>query len=139
MPTTPGKPTKLDKQLALFHDRPEVGVVFSRRSLIDEMGNQLSQAASPPPSRGRILDRMFVQNHVCFSSAIVRRMVLTHVGAFDPEWDLAIDFDLWLRVAKHYEFDFVNEELGEVPHRAWELVEKGRRPRRYGSLHHAPR
>jgi hypothetical protein len=54
---------------------------------------------------------MFVQNFVCFSSAVVRRAVFSHVGAFDPQWDLAIDYDLWLRVAKHYRFDFVDEEL----------------------------
>jgi hypothetical protein len=54
---------------------------------------------------------MFVQNHICFSSAIVRRIVFSHVGSFDPQWDLAVDFDLWLRVARHYEFDFVSEEL----------------------------
>jgi hypothetical protein len=52
-----------------------------------------------------------VQNFVCFSSAVVRREVFSHVGAFDPQWDLAIDYDLWLRVAKHHSFDFVNEEL----------------------------
>jgi hypothetical protein len=40
-----------------------------------------------------------------------RRAVFAHVGRFDPQWDLAIDFDLWLRVAKHHGFDFVDEEL----------------------------
>ena len=52
-----------------------------------------------------------MQNFVCFSSAVVRRGVFEHVGQFDPQWDLAIDYDLWLRVAKHYAFDFVDEEL----------------------------
>ena len=82
---------------------------------------------------------MFVQNFVCFSSAVVRRIVFSHVGAFDPQWDLAIDFDLWLRVAKHYEFDFVDEELVRYRTGHGNLSKKRRRPRRYGSLHHAPR
>jgi glycosyltransferase involved in cell wall biosynthesis len=105
------EPSKLEKQLALFQDRPEVGVVYSRRSLMDESGQALPQSRPAMPPRGRILEQMFVQNHVCFSSAVVRRIVFSHVGAFDPEWDLAIDYDLWLRVARHYEFDFVDEEL----------------------------
>jgi hypothetical protein len=54
---------------------------------------------------------MFVQNFVCFSSAVVRREVFAHVGRFDPQWDLAIDYDLWLRVARHHRFDYVDEEL----------------------------
>jgi glycosyltransferase involved in cell wall biosynthesis len=105
------EPTKLDKQLALFRDRPEVGVVFCRRSLIDEQGNVNAARPSPLPPRGRVLPAMFVQNFVCFSSVVVRRAVFSHVGAFDPQWDLAIDYDLWLRVARHHGFDFVDEEL----------------------------
>ena len=54
---------------------------------------------------------MFAQNFVCFSSAMVRREVFARVGRFDPQWDLAIDYDLWLRVAEHYTFEFVDEEL----------------------------
>jgi glycosyltransferase involved in cell wall biosynthesis len=119
------EPTKLEKQLAVFRDNPGVGVVFCRRSLIDESGRALVGPAvpataktagtagptSPPLPRGRVLPAMFVQNFVCFSSAVVRREVFAHVGRFDPQWDLAIDFDLWLRVARHHGFDFVDEEL----------------------------
>jgi glycosyltransferase involved in cell wall biosynthesis len=108
-------PTKLEKQLAVFRDNPDVGVVFCRRSLIDEKGTsivrQAGMPAPPKPPRGRVLPAMFVQNFVCFSSAVVRREVFSHVGRFDPQWDLAIDFDLWLRVARRHGFDFVDEEL----------------------------
>jgi glycosyltransferase involved in cell wall biosynthesis len=103
------QPTKLEKQLARF--RGDVGVVYCRRSLMDEEGRPLSQKPSPAPPTGRVLTPMFVQNFVCFSSVIVRREVFSAVGAFDPEWDLAIDYDLWLRVARGFGFDFVDEEL----------------------------
>jgi glycosyltransferase involved in cell wall biosynthesis len=108
------QPSKLHKQLALFEGRPELAVVFCRRTLIDESGHPLPvpPAPSPPqPPRGRVLAELLVRNFVCFSSAVVRRDVLSHVGRFDPDWDLAIDYDLWLRVARFYEFDFVDEEL----------------------------
>ena len=103
-------PTKLEQQLALFK-RPEVGVVFCRRMLMDESGSLLPAKPSLPPPCGHVLPRMFTQNFVCFSSCVVRREVFSHVGRFDPQWDLAIDYDLWLRVAKHHEFAFVDEEL----------------------------
>ncbi|MBA4063457.1 MAG: family 2 glycosyl transferase [Isosphaera sp.] len=105
------EPTKLAKQLALLDADPAVGVVFCRRTLMDEAGNPLPPPTVPPPPRGRVLDAMFVQNFVCFSSAVVRREVLSHVGAFDPQWDLAVDYDLWLRVARHHAFDYVDEPL----------------------------
>ena len=105
------KPTKLERQLAVFREKPDVGVVFCRRSLIDESGNRLPPLPPSSPPRGRVLTEMFVQNFVCFSSVVVRREVFSHVGRFDPRWDLAIDYDLWLRVARHHAFDYVDEEL----------------------------
>jgi hypothetical protein len=54
---------------------------------------------------------LFLNNAVCFSSVMVRRAVFDQVGAFDPEFDLAIDYDLWLRVARHWQFACVNEPL----------------------------
>ncbi len=103
------KPTKLAKQLALLRD--DVGVVFCGRELIDETGSLLAKQPIANPPTGRELDAMFVQNFVCFSSAMVRRQVFERVGRFDPLWDLAIDFDLWLRVAKHSSFAYVPEPL----------------------------
>lgn len=104
-------PAKLEKQLALFEGRPEIGVVYCRRKLMDEEGKILPAKPQAALHRGRVLTEMFVQNFVCFSSAMVRRRVFEHVGSFDPLWDLSIDYDLWLRVAKHHGLDFVDEEL----------------------------
>ncbi|QJW96466.1 GT2 family glycosyltransferase [Frigoriglobus tundricola] len=105
------EPTKLEKQLAVFDRHPDVGVVFSRRALMDETGRPIAIKAPIEPYRGRVLPHLFTQNFVCFSSAVVRRHVLSHVGRFDPQWDLAIDYDLWLRIAKFHRFEFVDEVL----------------------------
>lgn len=104
------RPTKLEKQLLLLRQNSAVGVCFCRRSLIDESGCPLPGNDLPAP-RGVVLEELFLRNFICFSSVMVRRQVFDHVGGFDPEWDLAIDYDLWLRVARHYEFDFVDEPL----------------------------
>jgi glycosyltransferase involved in cell wall biosynthesis len=103
--------TKLDKQLAVFAAKPEVGVVFCLRSLMDETGCPLPPKPVGEPPRGSVLAELFTQNFVCFSSCVVKREVFSHIGAFDPQWDLAIDYDLWLRVAKFYAFDYVAEPL----------------------------
>ena len=102
-------PTKLERQLPLFAD-PAVGVVHCGRAVIDEDGRPVDRPAPPGP-RGRVLGPLFVYNSVCFSSVIVRRAVFSHVGGFDAFWDLAIDYDFWLRVASHYAFDTVDEAL----------------------------
>jgi hypothetical protein len=61
---------------------------------------------------------------------MVRRSVFEHVGAFDPQFDLAIDYDLWLRVARHYEFVSIDEPLvryrtghGNLSKKLWDRVD----------------
>jgi glycosyltransferase involved in cell wall biosynthesis len=102
-------PTKLGRQLSLFADL-SVGVVYSRRALMDAAGNEIS-TPTWNPTRGHIYDVLLVQNPICFSSVVVRRSVFEAVGMFDPSLPLAIDYDLWLRVARHFEFDYVDEPL----------------------------
>lgn len=104
------EPTKLEKQLPLF-DAPEVGVAFCARSLMDEEGRALPTRDPAAPPTGFVLPQMFTQNFVCFSSCVVRREALAHVGGFGAQWDLAIDYDFWLRVASHYKFAHANEQL----------------------------
>jgi glycosyltransferase involved in cell wall biosynthesis len=103
-------PTKLEKQVALFVADPCLGVVYSRRQLIDEQGRQL-HFPQPHLPRGQVLADMFRQNFICFSSAVVRRDILDQVGMFDTNLALAIDYDLWLRVAQRFPFDYVDEPL----------------------------
>jgi len=103
-------PTKLEKQLALFADNPALAVVYSRRVLIDEQGRHLQFQQADLP-RGNVLAAMFRNNFLCFSSAVVRREVLEEVGLFDENLALAIDYDLWLRIARRNPFDFVDEPL----------------------------
>ncbi len=102
-------PTKLERQLPLFAD-PAVGVVFTRRITMDANGVD-QPIVDQPGSRGVVYDEFLKRNPVCFSSVVVRREVFDAVGMFDPALPLAIDYDLWLRVARHYAFDYVDEPL----------------------------
>jgi glycosyltransferase involved in cell wall biosynthesis len=103
-------PSKLDRQVRLLQTEPGLGAVFTRRFLIDPTGAIIPSEHSPFP-RGMVFDDVLLNNFVCFSSTMVRRSAIEHVGAFDNRLELAIDYDLWLRVARHYPFDFIDEAL----------------------------
>lgn len=105
-------PAKLERQLALFDADPGLGVVYARRLLIDEEGWPL-EYEQPVLHRGDVIEPLFERNFLCFSSVLARREVLEQEGLFDDSLPLAIDFDLWLRVARHYRFDYVDEPLIE--------------------------
>ncbi|MCE9531701.1 MAG: glycosyltransferase family 2 protein [Planctomycetes bacterium] len=103
-------PTKLERQVRLMQADPRLGVTFTRRLLIDPQGG-IIPSSHPPLPRGMVYNDILLDNFVCFSSVMIRKEVLEHVGAFDPRLELAIDYDLWLRVANHYPFDFIDEAL----------------------------
>jgi glycosyltransferase involved in cell wall biosynthesis len=102
-------PTKLEKQLTLFAD-PQVGVVYSRRKWINQDGAEIS-GNERTLRRGDILDHIFIDNFICFSSSVVRRSCLEDVGYFDENLPMGIDYDLWIRLAARYRFDYVDEPL----------------------------
>ena len=107
-------PTKLEKQLAAFAAHPACGVVFTARELIDDAGATIAPNAQQTTAAfpaGRVFEFLFLKNFVCFSSVMVKKHVFDHIGGFDPNLDLAIDYDLWLRVSRHYEFRGLAEPL----------------------------
>jgi glycosyltransferase involved in cell wall biosynthesis len=103
-------PLKVERQLALFQADAELGVAYTRRLLINPAGQSLFYE-QPALHRGMILEALFQTNFVCQSSALVRRAVLDDVGLFDERCPPAEDYDLWLRVAARYRFDYVDEPL----------------------------
>jgi glycosyltransferase involved in cell wall biosynthesis len=103
-------PDKLARQVALLRADPGLGVVHTRRLLIDEGGREL-EYEQPELPRGSVLPLLFRDNFVCFSSVLARREVLEEAGGFDEGLSLAIDYDLWLRVARRHRFDHVDEPL----------------------------
>ncbi|MEX0726737.1 MAG: glycosyltransferase [Planctomycetaceae bacterium] len=103
-------PDKLEKQLALFGDDKELGVTHTQRLLMNEEGELIPSWHAEVYS-GWVLDHLFCDNFVCFSTAMVRREVFDKVGLFDERIPLAIDWDLWLRAALYFRFDNVPEVL----------------------------
>ncbi len=107
-------PDKLTKQVACLRQHPAAGVAYTRRILIGPDGTAIAEpngTSSIDYPSGWILDRLLIRNFVCFSSSIVRKTVFDHIGLFDESRTMAIDYDLWLRVARHYRFVCIDEPL----------------------------
>jgi glycosyltransferase involved in cell wall biosynthesis len=103
-------PTKLARQVALFQNNPELGLVCARKQLLEADG-MLYEARGASFFRGHVLPQLFQNNFVGLSTCMTRRAVLDHVGLFDEGYRRAEDYDLWLRIAAHYPIDFIDEAL----------------------------
>ncbi len=108
-------PHKLSYQMPLFA-AAQVGVVYSDYECMDGDGHALSKAPTLM-HRGRVSAALLIDNFISFQTAVVRRECLERHGAFDESVRMGDDYDLWLRLSAHYEFDFVPEAT--VRYRIW--------------------
>jgi glycosyltransferase involved in cell wall biosynthesis len=104
-------PTKLSRQVMAFGKAgSSVGLIYTGINYIDRLRS--SSKVFLPVYRGRVYDQLL---RGCFiraqSSVMIRRDVLVEVNGFDGALPSLFDWDLYLRVAKKYEFDYVPEVL----------------------------
>ena len=103
---------KLAKQVPLFAN-PNVGLVYCAVEYVDEAGKSLG--TNHTGRRGRVLRSIALLEGTIVlaggSTAVVRRECFDRAGLFDPELSTAADWDMWRRIACHYEIDVVREPL----------------------------
>jgi glycosyltransferase involved in cell wall biosynthesis len=108
------RPHKLERQVALFETRPEVGLVHCDAVRLDDRGNRLSRWSEERRfHRGRILEALLRSCFISMSTILVRRDVLQEAGGFDSRFHQVEDWDLYLKIAERYEFDHIDDVLVE--------------------------
>jgi glycosyltransferase involved in cell wall biosynthesis len=126
-------PDKLARQMPLFARRPEIGVVYSDYECMDGEGRPLPKGPTHM-HRGWVSGALLIENFVSFPSAVVRHECLKRHGAFDETLGMGIDYDLWLRLSAHYQFDFIAEPT--VRYRIWAgQMSKNHRKRYESAIH----
>src|SRR5262249_61592282 len=74
--------------------------------MVDDDGRALPQNPSHM-HRGQVSGRLLIENFVPASSAVVRRECFARCGGFDVTLRTGEDYEMWLRLSAHYQFDFV--------------------------------
>jgi glycosyltransferase involved in cell wall biosynthesis len=109
------EPEKMARQMALF-ERAEVGFVGSDALYIDREGRPLYRAAEVSAlRRGAILRELFLYNFIPCASVVMRRSAIAAAGGFfRPDFRIAEEYELFLRLAEASEFDFVADPLVRI-------------------------
>ena len=103
-------PDKIARQVAIMEaETDQVGVLYSDAFQIDESGNLLAEmfiAAHrklPEMPQGQILNTLLEGNFIPGMTTLIRRSCYDKVGLYDEHlpWE---DWDMWLRIARHYLF-----------------------------------
>ena len=109
-------PEKLEKQMKIFDSvGPKVGVVYTGFWRIKH-----NRKRYVPPKeivqRDGVLSkalgvRAVYENFVSMSTSVVRKDCFRKAGDFDEQLPRFQDWELWIRISKHYDFRCVDEPL----------------------------
>lgn len=102
-------PDKLSLQMPLFRGR--VGLVYSGINEVD-LEDRITGTVLPEPGmRGDIYRQLLVKNRMTGGSVVVTRRAIDQVGCFDESFRAAENWDLWIRISREYEVDYVDKPL----------------------------
>jgi glycosyltransferase involved in cell wall biosynthesis len=105
-------PQKLARQVYLLDNTPlQVGAVYTSFLMIDwETARVLGKWKAE--KRGNIYSDLSEQNWIGIpSTVLLRRQCFEKVGLFDETVEFGLDYDMWVRVARLYEFEIVEEPM----------------------------
>jgi glycosyltransferase involved in cell wall biosynthesis len=90
-------PQAISEAVAFLQAHPAVGMVYGEANLIDETGQVIGKFPARQTDYRR-LKRGFV--HIPQQASFFRSSLWRQVGPLDPTFYFAMDYDLWVRIAR---------------------------------------
>lgn len=115
-------PCKLELQMAVMQQHPEIGLLHTRYARIDSAGELFPEyraldqdAFCNPAAQIRVDDvfeEIFISNDIQPLTSLISKKVLDEVGWFNPGLPGVDDYELWLRIARRYPVGHVQTITG---------------------------
>ena len=105
-------PSKLQLLIGLLKSSPaKVGVVYSGYWIVDRGSGRIC-GKKTPEKRGDLSQELLASNCIGGTSAVVaRRECFERIGLFDENLPSFQDYDLWIRISKEFQFEFIPDLL----------------------------
>jgi glycosyltransferase involved in cell wall biosynthesis len=104
------EPDRLARQLAILDARPDVVLVGTAATLVDEHGRTVGRVG-PPVDHDVIVEELRTRNALVHGSVAFRRAAWEAAGGYDQAAGLVEDYDLWCRLLAHGRVAGVAEPL----------------------------
>jgi glycosyltransferase involved in cell wall biosynthesis len=106
-------PEKVEKQVAVFRQHPNAGLVVTDALSIDENDQILKNKKNRKKTREGVVslyDYIAGKCHLSIN-AMTRRECLEKTGLFNPNYVIGEDYELWMRITREYEYYYLKEPL----------------------------
>lgn len=109
------EPTKLEKQVRMFHRCPEVAMIFTENSCYSENGvYQNSMGKRERLMKGDVAKNIFLRSGVVTPTVIVKKEIFNKIGVFEEELCMGEDDNMWVRIATDFKVSLIDEPLVKV-------------------------
>jgi len=105
-------PNKLELQMEYLRQHPNCALVYSDMSTFDENGiidTSVKERFRMSLPSGRIFPALFMRALFGSGSVVFRRKCVDTVGYFDEGLLVGSDYEMWLRIARHFELGAVDQ------------------------------
>lgn len=103
-------PGAISKAVAFLQDHPECGAVYGEGYHIEENGKIIERYPTEPFDRKRLTETCYI----CQPTVFIRKEVLQEIGFLDEGLRYSMDYDLWFRIARRYDFGYLPEYLAST-------------------------
>ena len=103
-------PEKLEKQIAYLEAHPKVGLLYGQILCRTDSGIEKVLPRRVVTSFQELLRE---SNTIPTSVVVARKKCFESVGLFNASFPVAEDFELWLRVARHFQIDYLRGIVAE--------------------------
>jgi glycosyltransferase involved in cell wall biosynthesis len=103
--------TKLKKQIEVFKNNNNLGLVYCRMYSFKNNTGEVYHKKKIKLVNGSIYTDMLEMNYIGTPTALVKKICFQKVGLFDIDLLSRQDHDMFLRISKNYDIDYVDEFL----------------------------
>jgi glycosyltransferase involved in cell wall biosynthesis len=96
----------IGRAVQALHERPDAAMVYANYLEIDSTGHETQRLPSKPFDLKSMLNE---GNQIPHPTVFVRRLILEELGFVSPEFQYAMDYDLWLRIAKRHPVAYIDD------------------------------
>jgi glycosyltransferase involved in cell wall biosynthesis len=109
---------KLSYQVEIMRNKPDIGACFGRAKFVDRDGNPITTLPfgnvfnQENRTQGQWLRHFFdLGNCICHPTMLIRKSCYEELGMYDNRLRQLPDFDMWVRLVKHYNIFISDRDL----------------------------